>query len=52
MTITFYSKDVYGKMLYYLANPTCASQWKRLTGKTTISGNDMTALNLLTGVTF
>lgn len=52
MTIKFYSKDVYGKMLYYLANPEQAREWARLTGRKTITGDDMTTLNKLTGVEF
>lgn len=52
MTITFYSKNVYGKMLYYLANPTEAFQWEALTGRKTITGDDMVNLSRLTGCTF
>jgi hypothetical protein len=52
MTINFYSKEVYGNTLYYLANPFDARRFKQLTGKLTISENDMRVLEHLTGVTF
>lgn len=52
MTINFYSKNVYGTMLYYLANRTEANKWYALTGKKTITGDDMTNLHILTGVDF
>lgn len=52
MTINYYTKEVYGKTLYYLANANDSHNWYRLTGKKTIDGYDMEALKSLTGVTF
>lgn len=52
MTITFYTKEVYGKQLIYLANKAETRHWHAITGKKTITGDDMTHLNLLTGATF
>lgn len=51
MNITFYRKNVYGKELRYIANPTIADAIIRLTGKLTIDENDMTELRVL-GCTF
>ncbi len=52
MTIQYYSKEVYGNTLYYLADKDQAIQLRGLTGKKTISSIDMTLLTKLTGVTF
>lgn len=52
MTITYYTKDVYGKTLMYLANPIQAQQFTWLTGRKTISEADMVQLGNLTGAEF
>lgn len=52
MTIKYYSKDVYGTTLYYLANEADAKRWRILTGKKTITSTDMNQMNLLTGAEF
>jgi hypothetical protein len=52
MTISYYSKDVYGTTLYYLADFYAAQQWKAISGKKTITEHDMDVLAMLTGATF
>lgn len=52
MTINYYSKEVYGNTLYYLADKTQAWTWRNMTGKKTITSSEMAHLTSLTGVTF
>lgn len=52
MTINYYSQQVYGQTLYYLANIQARNNWRELTGKKTITTKDMERLTALTGVTF
>jgi hypothetical protein len=50
--INYYSKEVYGNILYYLDNPTKALAFRALTSKKTLTLDDMAAITALTGVTF
>jgi len=52
MTINYYTKEIYGKQLFYLAKPTDAIAWRTLTNKKTLDEKDMRMLTTLTGVTF
>lgn len=51
-TINYYSKQVYGNTLLYLANADDAHNWYRVTGKKTIDGYSMEAFTSLTGIIF
>lgn len=50
--IKFYSKEVYGQTLFYLASPDQARLWRELTNRKTISPVDMVKLTELTGIKF
>lgn len=52
MTINYFTKEVYGATLYYLANPMQAQQFAWLTGRKTISETQMVQLTNLTGAEF
>lgn len=52
MTINYYSKEVYGQTLFYLASQADANTWHRMTGRKTITSSDMAYMEVLTGVTF
>lgn len=52
MTIDYYTKEVYGKTMLYLADRTQASLWERLTGKRTLTERDMATLTDLTMIQF
>jgi hypothetical protein len=52
MTINYYCKDVYGQTLYYIENDYHAQLWRSLTGRKTITRQDISALTTLTGVVF
>jgi hypothetical protein len=52
MTITYYTKHVYGKELCYLANKSQSQLWYALTEKKTITQYEMENLVDLAGVTF
>lgn len=52
MTINYYSKEVYGQTLYYLASKSERLMWQAVSGKKTITKTDMATMELLTGVTF
>lgn len=47
-TIKYYTKNVYGNELVYLANPRQADLWYRMTGKKTITMQDLVNLQTLT----
>lgn len=51
-TINYYSKDVYGKTLYYFCSSSDAVSWYNLTGHKTISKSEMQQMELLTAITF
>lgn len=51
-TIKYYTKNVYGNELMYLADANDAHNWYRLTGKKTIDAYAMEALKSLAGVEF
>ena len=48
-TIEFYSKDVYGNRLEYVANKADADIIRKLTGKKTITGIERELIRDLTG---
>lgn len=52
MTIKYYSKEVYGKTMFYFADAEQALCWRILTNRKTITGSEMGHLAELTGVTF
>jgi hypothetical protein len=52
MTINYYSKEVYGQTMFYLATAEARTKWQLLSGKKTITEYDMTRLSKLTGVEF
>lgn len=52
MTLKYYSKEIYGQTMLYLATAADRNMWQRLTGKKTITTLDMTSLTALTGVRF
>lgn len=53
MTINYYTKNVYGNELIYLANPSQAQDWYVISGgKKTITEVDMRRLTNLTGIEF
>lgn len=52
MTIEYYTKNVFGNELTYLANDDDAWRWKQLTGKKTLTATEMDNLNILTGCVF
>lgn len=52
MKLEYYTKNVYGNELAYLADPAARILFRRMTDKLTISPSDMDALTDLTGVTF
>lgn len=52
MTIKYYSREVYGQTLYYLADDRAAMQWNSITGKKTITQAAMHVVTNLTGATF
>ena len=52
MTINYYTKSVYGNDMLYLAGHRDRQAWADMTGRKTITENDMAALSALTGVTF
>jgi hypothetical protein len=47
MTLNYYSKNVYGNEMYYLANAEDANAWYQLTGKKTLTKADMQNLKTL-----
>ena len=51
MNIEFYTKNVYGNDLMYVADPAIAEHLTNLTGRVTIANSDMFALTKL-GFTF
>lgn len=51
-TVNYYRKDVYGKTLMYLSDPADVKAFAKLTGKRTITSNDMDALASWFGATF
>ena len=51
-TINYYSKDVFGQRLYYLADPAKAIHWQNISGKKTITQSEMAICTKLTGATF
>ena len=51
MTINFYTKNVYGNDLFYIADPKQAENIRKLTKRKTIDQSDMKALETL-GVKF
>lgn len=52
MTLKYYTKQVYGKTVIYLADDLDAHNWHMLSGRKTITSSDMTNLTALTGVQF
>ena len=44
MIIEYYTKNVYGKENHYIAKPELAANWKFISGRKTITLNDMDAL--------
>lgn len=52
MTINYYSKDIYGQTMFYLATAEARTKWQLLSGKKTITKYDMIRLSELTGVEF
>lgn len=52
MNIKYFTKNVYGNEMLYLASANDQHNWYRITGKKTIDGYAMEALTSLTGVTF
>lgn len=51
-SIKFYSKEVYGQTLFYLAGEDDRRMWHNISGKKTISKFDMASLTTLTGRQF
>jgi hypothetical protein len=51
-SIHYYSKEIYGQKLFYLARLPDRTHWRELTGKKTITEWDMQNLTAMTGVTF
>lgn len=52
MTINYYTKQVYGQTMLYLANHDAAIEWYNLTGRKTVTERDMRLLTNMTGVKF
>lgn len=52
MTLNYYSKEVYGQTMYYLATAGDRQMWRNISGKKTITTGDMDCLTALTGATF
>jgi hypothetical protein len=52
MNLNYYSREVYGQTLFYLANDGSAALWRAITGRKTLSRYDMEQLTKLTGVEF
>ena len=51
-TIPFYSREVYGNTLYYLANEDDRRMWRNISGRKTITKLDMASLTTLSNVKF
>lgn len=51
-TIVVYEREVYGKPLFYIADPATASMFRELTGTKTITERQMQLLRDLTGAKF
>ena len=52
MTLNYYTKEVYGQTMYYLAKPHDMHNWEMITGRKTITPALMDRMTSLTGVTF
>jgi histone H3/H4 len=52
MKLNYYTKHVYGQPMIYLADNKAQIAWHNLTGRKTITNEDMQRLTTLTGVTF
>lgn len=52
ITLNYYSKEIYGQTMFYLASNVQRTCWQKLSGKKTIAQDDMEHLTHLTGVTF
>lgn len=52
LKLSYYTKNVYGNEMRYLADWEAANRWLRISGKKTIDNSDMIQLRALTGVEF
>jgi hypothetical protein len=47
MTLQFFSRSNYGQQMYYLADADLANAWHQLTGRKTLTQQDMQGLRIL-----